>query len=229
MKSLEFDIKIGLFILIGLIIMTVITFSINDFFFKPGYNLYVKLGFANGIQQSAPVRLAGISIGEVKEASVFKNEDGKTMVKLKLWLMNDAKVEKDSNVIINTLGLIGEKYVEIIPGTPGTELASDGDSIAGHDSVSVEQITKKSYEIALKLEKAIEHMDDILSQVKSGRGTIGRLIYDETLYNESEGMMKDLRANPWKLLMRPSGVERKRAEDVQKAPKMKTNFNPAQR
>ena len=227
MRSLEFDIKIGLFMFIGLVILTVVTFSINDFFFKPGYNILVELGFANGIQQSAPVRLAGISVGEVKEAGVFKDDNGKTMVRLKLWLTNDAKVEEDSQVIINTLGLIGEKYVEIIPGTPGSALVSDGGIMKGHDSVSVEQITKKGYEIALKLEGAIESMDEILTQVKSGHGTVGKLIYDETIYNEAESMVKDLKAHPWKLLDRSGRTQRKTSEEKQPVSRTKTNFGPS--
>jgi len=225
MKSMEFDIKIGLFISVGLILLTIITFSINDFFFKPGYNIYATLGFANGVKKSAPVRLAGIEVGEVKEASVFKDKDKKTVVKLKLWLTNDAKVEKDAQIIINTLGLIGEKYVEIVPGTPGTIFLTDGDTITGHDSVSVEQITKKSYDIALKLEKAIDSMDAILKQVKSGDGTVGRLIYDDTIYKDVEAIIKDIKAHPWKLLGGP-GRARKKTEDVEVG-FTKTNFGPS--
>jgi len=176
MKPIEFEIKIGLFVFVGLILLTVITFSIGDFFFKPGYNIEVVLNFANGVQESAPVRLAGIEVGEVKDASVFKNEEGDTMVKLKLWLTNEARVEEDSKVLINTLGLIGEKYVEIVPGTPGSPLLKNGATIKGVSSVSVEQMTKKGYEIALKLEKVVDSLDAILKQVKSGKGTVGKLV-----------------------------------------------------
>jgi phospholipid/cholesterol/gamma-HCH transport system substrate-binding protein len=225
MKSMEFDIKIGLFISVGLILLTIITFSINDFFFKPGYNIYATLGFANGVKRSAPVRLAGIEVGEVKEASIFKDKDNKTVVKLKLWLTNDAKVEKDAQIIINTLGLIGEKYVEIVPGTPGTAFLVNGDTITGYDSVSVEQITKKGYDIALKLEKVIDSMDAILKQIKSGDGTVGRLIFDDALYKDIEAIIKDVKAHPWKLLGGPKRT-RKKTEDV-KVEFTKTNFGPA--
>jgi phospholipid/cholesterol/gamma-HCH transport system substrate-binding protein len=215
-KFLEFEVKIGLFVLIGLILLVIITFSIGDFFFKPGYSIYVILGFANGVQESAPVRLAGIEVGEVKETTVFKDNEGKTMVRLKLWLTNEAKVEEDSKVCINTLGLIGEKYVEIIPGTPGEALLKEGDTITGYDSVSVEQMTKKGYEIALKLEKITDSLDVILEQVKSGRGTVGKLVFDETVYNDIEAMVKDLRANPWKLLNKPSQARQKTEDKAQK-------------
>ena len=225
MKSMEFDIKIGLFIFVGLILLTVITFSINDFFFKPGYNIYAILGYANGVRKSAPVRLAGIEVGEVKEAGVFKDENGKTMVKLKLWLTSDAKVEEDAQMIINTLGLIGEKYVEIVPGTPGVSFLKNGDYIVGYDSVSMEQITKKGYDIALKLEKTIDSMDEILKQVKSGDGTVGRLIYDNTLYNDVEAIIKDIKAHPWKLIGGPKRA-RVKTEDVA-VESGSSNFGPS--
>ena len=121
MSFVEFEVKIGLFVFIAIILLTIITFSIGDFLFKSGYNIDVIFSFANGVQNSAPVRLAGIEVGEVKEAAVFKDQEGKTKVRLKLWLTSDANIENDSKVCINTLGLIGEKYVEIIPGTPGRD------------------------------------------------------------------------------------------------------------
>ncbi len=147
------------------------------------------------------------------------------MVKLKLWLTSDAKVEEDAQMIINTLGLIGEKYVEIVPGTPGALFLKNGDYIVGYDSVSMEQITKKGYDIALKLEKTIDSMDDILKQVKSGDGTVGKLIYDNTLYNDVEAIIKDIKAHPWKLIGGPKRA-RVKTEDV-KVESGSSNFGPS--
>lgn len=219
MKSIEFEVKIGLFVFIGIVLLTAITFSIGDFFFKSGYNIRVIMDFANGVEEAAPVRLAGVEVGEVKKANVFKDETGKTKVELKLWLTNDARIEKDAKVCINTLGLIGEKYVEIFPGTPGMPLLKDGEKIGGENSISIEQMTKKGYDIALKLEKVADSLDLILNQVKTGRGTVGKLIFDEELYDGVNGMVKDLKANPWKLLHRPRDPRVKTEDGDKKRPK----------
>lgn len=219
MRSLEFEVKIGLFVLIGVILLTVITFSIGDFFFKPGYTINLILGFANGIQQAAPVRLAGIEVGEVREAGVFKDETGKTKVKLVLWLMNEARIEKDAKVVINTLGLIGEKYVEISPGTPGGPFMEEGDTLEGHDPVSVEQLTQRSYDIVLKVEDTLDSMNKILKYVESGQGTVGKLIYDDSLYTNTDEMIKDLKSNPWKLLHRSRDADRHDSDTKQKGNK----------
>ena len=89
----------------------------------------------------------------------------------------------------------------------------------------MEQITKKGYDIVLKLEKAIDSMDAILEQIKSGDGTVGKLIYDDTLYDDVEAIIKDIKAHPWKLLGGP-GRTRKKTEDI-KVKSGKTNFGPS--
>ncbi|MFH1868507.1 MAG: MlaD family protein [Candidatus Omnitrophota bacterium] len=213
MKNIEFEVRIGLFVFVGLILLTIITFSIGDFFFKPGYNLNVELDFANGVSESAPVRLAGIEVGEVKDAAVFKDKDGRTRVKLILWLAKEAAVEKDAKIYINTLGLIGEKYVEIVPGTPGSELVIGGETLKGSSTVSVERITRKGYEVALKMEEVVDSFSEMLNQVKSGEGTLGKLVFDDSLYNEVRDMAQDLKANPWKLLNKPK-EPRQKSKDV---------------
>lgn len=211
MKSTNFEVKIGIFIFIGIILLIVVTFSIGDFLFKSGYNLKVVLNFADGIQAAAPVRLAGIEVGEVKRAYISRDpETNKTMVELLLWLTDDAKVEKDATVLVNTLGMIGEKYIEIIPGTPGSPFLRHNDIIVGHDSVSVQQMTQKGYGVILKLEEMIDSVNIILDKVKSKEGTIGKLFMEDKLYRDIEeitkeikAMVEELRRNPWKLLNKP--------------------------
>ena len=212
MKSLNFEIKIGLFIFIGLILLIIVTFSIGDFLFEQGYNIKVQMNFADGAQEAAPVRLAGVGVGEVKKAGIIRNEeDGTTKVELLLWLTNDAKIEKDATVVINTLGLIGEKYVEILPGTPGSPLVQDGDTLIGQDSISMQQITQKGYQIVVKLEEMIDSINFVLDKVKSKEGTLGKLLLEDKVHNDVEEitadvkeMVKDIKANPWKLLHKPS-------------------------
>ncbi len=211
MKHESFELKIGVFIFVGLILLTVVTFSIGEFLFKPGYNIKILLNFADGVQESAPVRVAGVEVGEVKKTTILRDPQANTTkVELLLWLANDAKVEKDSMVVINTLGLIGEKYVEILPGTPGSPVLKDGDTITGYDSVSMQKMTQKGYEIILKLEEMLNSMNSILEKVKAGEGTIGKLLVEDTVYTNLEEitadvkeMVKDLKAHPWKLLGKP--------------------------
>lgn len=211
MKVESFEVKIGIFIFIGIILLTIVVFSIGDFLFKSGYNIKAIFTFADGVQESAPVRVAGMEVGEVKKASIIKDpQTNQTKVELVLWLTNDAKVEKDATVLINTLGLIGEKYVEILPGTPGSPTLQNGETIVGYDSVSMQRMTQKAYDVVLKLDNMMDSLNLVLNKVKNSEGTIGKLLMEDKIYNDLseitgdvKGMVKDLKIHPWKLLGKP--------------------------
>ncbi|MFH0731433.1 MAG: MlaD family protein [Candidatus Omnitrophota bacterium] len=223
MKENSFEIRIGIFVFVGIILLAMVVFSIGDFLFKTGYNIKIHLNFADGVQIAAPVRVAGVEVGEVKSTSIFKDpETKKTKVELMVWLTDDAKIEKDATVLINTLGLIGEKYVEIIPGTPESPVLQDGDVIIGFDSVSMQKMTQKGYDVILKIETMLDSINGILDKVKAKEGTVGKLLMDDKLYNNIEeisedikAMIKDIRQNPWKLLSKPR-EPRKTEEDKDK-------------
>ncbi|MBF0522684.1 MAG: MCE family protein [Candidatus Omnitrophica bacterium] len=229
-SNLEF--KVGFFVIVAFIAFCVFIFSVSGTaIFEKGETLSVIFKFANGLKKSAPVRIAGVDEGLVKDITLFLDkQDGVTKARVELWIKKGARIPTDSVVIINQLGLMGEKYVEIIPGLKINEFIQDGQMMIGKDPISQEQISEKVLAASQKLEsvasgvndiihneknvaslsQALEHlnsitgnMNDILEQVKKGHGTVGKLLYDQVLYDDLEGMAADLKNNPWKLLYKP--------------------------
>src|SRR3989338_7443724 len=113
------EIKVGLFVFIAFVLLAVMIFSISDFYTSQAqytYPLRIRFSFVNGIDDGAPVRLAGVQVGEVREIRVYRDEaNQRTQVELGVRVSRDAMLEDDSTASINTLGLLGEKYVEIMP------------------------------------------------------------------------------------------------------------------
>ncbi|MEE9500171.1 MAG: MlaD family protein, partial [Candidatus Omnitrophota bacterium] len=107
-----FELKVGIFIAVGILIFFIIVFSIGDVYFvRRGYHVNVIFNFASGITEGAPVRLAGVNVGQIDKIDIFFDEkEKKTKVKLLAWV-NDEKIriEADSVALINTLGFLGEK------------------------------------------------------------------------------------------------------------------------
>lgn len=237
MKRLDLEFKVGIFVAMGIAILIAMIFSLNELKYSlQKYTLKLQFDFANGIEISAPVRLAGVQVGEVKDIRLaIDKERNKTVVELMITLDKNARIEEDAEAFINTLAIIGEKYVEIVPGTPGKRTLKRGDPpLKGKDTVPIEKLTEKGYEVATGLGDTIKYLNRmigdeqvqeafkatiidlrklvgsanvVMDKVKSGEGTVGKLFMDDKLYKELEDFIRDLKAHPWKLLQKPRGAK----------------------
>ena len=192
------ELKVGSFVLLALLALSFFILSISDFsFFEKGRHMQVVFNFASGLREAAPVRLAGVEVGLVRKLQVFvdKADGGKTKVRVDVWIKNNIAVPVDSNITINQLGILGEKYLEIIPGSSTALIKDDGVAI-GHDPVPIEKITEKIDSLMTKLGVTVDNVNE-------GHGTLGKLFTDESIYDNLDDLTLDLKSNPWKLLYRP--------------------------
>ena len=197
-RESHLELKVGSFVLLALLGLTFFVVSISDLsFIKKGHNFQVIFGFANGLHQAAPVRLAGVEAGIVKSMKVFVDgsDQQKTKVRVNLWIQKGVEIPLDSKITINQLGLLGEKYVEIMPGL-SKQFYNDDSILVGNDPVSFEKITEQVAVLTNKLEITVDN-------INKGHGTVGRLLTDESIYKNLDELTADLKTNPWKLLYRP--------------------------
>lgn len=208
-KSLEF--KVGVFVFIGIAILTWFVLMIGDFkLIRRGFHVKVTFGFANGIKLGAPVRVAGVDKGEVKEIKLTHGPDGAPKVTIRILVDAGTQIPVDSRAWVNTLGLLGEKYLEIIPGRDYGHLLVEDSVIVGEDPTSVQEVTDLVKDVTLQVKDTLLSLQvalENLNAVLEGQGTVGKLLTDDKLYTDIEEMFADLKRHPWKLLYRPKGVE----------------------
>ena len=231
-KESNLEFKVGLFMLISLVGLIIFIFSVSDSsILEKGKSVRVVFGFANGLKKNAPVRIAGVDEGIVKNIHLFfDRDDRKTKVEVGLWVKKETRIPIDSVVIVNQLGMMGEKYIEIFPGTDTQNFFEEGQIYVGKDPIAQAAISERMMEVSKKLESAVSginrlvsderniesfstmlenlslltgSLDDILYNVSEGQGTIGKFLYDDRFYEDLEGLAADLKENPWKLLYRP--------------------------
>ncbi len=178
------EIKVGLFVFIAFVLLAVMIFSISDFYTSQAqytYPLRIRFNFVNGIDTGAPVRVAGVQVGEVRAIGVYRDESTqKAQVELAIRLSKDALLEEDAVASINTLGLLGEKYLEINPGTPGKRTLEAGEILVGKDSVSTEKLMESTYKTVEEMQEAVGSLNQVISDPKAQEAL------KETLSNSKE-------------------------------------------
>lgn len=198
----KLELKVGIFVFVGLVILTVFIFSVGGIkTWSSGYDVNFIFHFVNGVKLGAPVRFAGVDVGQVKAIKLLPPaEEGKTMVKIVCWIHNGTRIPVDSSIWVNTLGLLGEKYVEIMPGIDSVNFLAKNGELKGEDPLAMQEVG----EMAKKIAKDI---DETFTKINCGEGTVGMLLNDNSLYQNLNAFTEDIKNNPWKLLYR--GKEKK--------------------
>lgn len=127
MFSLSSEAKVGLFVLVGLIILGYMSVQVGKqtLGLKRGYTLEVFFDNAAGLDRDASVQIAGVEVGRV-ESIILK--EGKALVRLRIT--PGVKLEKDAIAAIKTHGILGDKYIELHPGTHGETYLTAGERIS---------------------------------------------------------------------------------------------------
>ena len=234
------EIKVGVFVVSGLVLLGFFVFIIGDLatVFQPGYRLRVLFDSANGITEGSPVQYAGVEVGKVQRVSiVYPTDQAVPKVQLLVRLPSTVRIRADDEAAISTFGLLGEKYLEIVPGPGAGPILQAEGQLTGKPPVSTERIMERSNEVLNEFKQTLEGLNSFvgdpeariylkeallegrdatrqwkvlgerlnlaMSYAETGQGNLGRLLYDDALYQRVEAMVDDLRTHPWKLLVRP--------------------------
>lgn len=179
-NKFNLELKVGLFAFIGFVILILAVFSITEIYiFRPGYNIEVEFGFSNGITVGAPVRVAGLQVGEVKKINLsYDRDESRAKIALEIWLSRNIKIPKDSRAYVNILGLVGDAYLEIIPGKDYLNPLEEGEVLIGVDPLSTQSIMEIVNNVA-------RNFDDLLESVN-------KAINDETT-DDFKKIVKNIR------------------------------------
>lgn len=141
MKRENLEIAVGIFVLIGIIALGYLSFRLGkiDMFRTGYYTVYAEFDKVGGIKKGSVVEIAGVPVGSVEKVSI--NDKYHAVVEMKI--MNSIKLPDDSIASIRTKGLIGEKYVQIIPGGSEQYIARNGKIRETESSIDIEEVLSK--------------------------------------------------------------------------------------
>ncbi len=162
----------------------------------------------SGLVAGAPVWMAGVEVGNVRSVD-FVNLSSDRIVKLKCKIKSDVwyMMTADAQVQLGTIGFLGDKYVEIIPGSPDAPEIAKGAVVPTRDAGSAEGVFKATEEALGEAQSLVVNLDTVLARIRQGEGTLGRLSTDEALYVELTnlstklaGLVGDLQNNQERII-----------------------------
>lgn len=152
------ELKIGIMVITSLAILAIlIIVASGNYIYLRAYTIKVHFDYVSGLNKGAPVRLAGMEVGEVKDMALVDNK-----IEVTLRLTSNVRVKSDSKITINSLGIVGEKYVEITMGTPQGTILKQGSIIQGINPVNVEEMLSRTEAVVYKSEKIVTFIDKML-------------------------------------------------------------------
>ncbi len=138
---------------------------------------------AGGLRVGAPVRVEGVDIGNVTAIRVVSGH-GLTPVEvaMKISTRYSDYLRKDAVVSLNTAGVLGETFIDIDARAAKGSTLQEGDVLSSKEQASFQDVVRASQSTIQNVDILVRRVDRIVTQVESGQGSIGKLIYDEDLY-----------------------------------------------
>jgi len=190
------ELRVGLFVLVGLLILAFGIFYVTgQGVWGPKYRLNTFLPEVAGLATGAPVRLDGVEIGNVDRITLVPREHGKTpdkMHNVEIGMRLDRRYQNDiltdSVATLVTEGLLGNRYVNIQRGYTGVPL-KDGQAVPGGEEKAIKEVVERSADVLANLQALSEQIQDIVGDVKKGRGSIGKLLTDDQAYKHLNSIL----------------------------------------
>jgi len=181
------QLRVGTMVIIGLAILATGIFFISGQvgFFSRRYTLKTYISEAGGLRQGAQVRLAGVTVGNVERVQISPYAERNRAVEIVMAVPRNYQneIRADSVASIETVGLLGESYVNITRGSRAQEVVPDGGVLKSSEGAEIKQVVQNADDVIVNLRVLSAQLNNITGQLQSGKGSIGKLIYDQTLYN----------------------------------------------
>ena len=213
-KTTSQKIRLGLFVIIGLLIFILAIYFIGDKQKMFGKTNHLKTVFnnVNGLQLGNSVRYSGISVGTVRGIEMIN--DTSIRVDMIIDKAIFPYIKKDAVATISSDGLVGNMIISIIPGKGNEPSVDPGDEISSNNRIRTEDMMNTLSETNENAAKLTANLLKITNEIIEGKGTLGLLLNDTLMSKDLRETMRYLKS-----------TTKKTSETVTKIDKLVTSLD----
>ena len=193
------ELRVGLFVLAGAVLLAVVIFYVTGGSgFGPKYRLRAYLPEVAGLTIGAPVRVDGVDVGNVEKIEIAVPKPGEAASKernieidMRIQKSFQSYVRSDSSAGLITEGLLGNRYVDIERGYAGRVL-DNNEEIPGREEKELKEVVARSADLMDSLSSITRQASAVITDVRNGRGSLGKFMVDQTAYNHLNSSLENL-------------------------------------
>jgi len=185
------ELKVGLLITLAIVVLLWASFTgSGTSIFEDKISYIAYFDNVNGLIAGAPVWIAGVEVGNVKSVK-FVNLDSANQIEITIRVKQSVTnmITTDASIRLGTIGFLGDKYAEIIPGTIGKPLLTEGSAIRTEATGDISAVLSEGEDMMTSARHVMTNLDEITKRMKNGEGTLGQLATNDILYTELTSMI----------------------------------------
>ncbi len=186
-------IRTGIFAIAGLVLLVGAIFLIGkkQNMFGNTFHIYGTFRNVGGLAVGNNVRFVGVNVGTVESIKIISD----TVARVDMIIRDKVHpfLKSDAVASIGSDGLMGDKLISISSTSENATLIKDGGMIATVNPTDFSKIISRVEEIADNAQVITEGLANIATQISSGKGSIGRLLYSDEMSKELEGSVSNLK------------------------------------
>ena len=199
-KELKWSqLRVGLTVIVASLVLALLLFLMSGTggLFSRRITLFSYFDNAEGLRIGAPVRLSGVDIGNVTHIVIVREKDKQltpVQVTMKVTTKYGFNLRKDSVVSLETAGVLGEPYMDINSSEAVDVEAQNGDTLKTSVHPDFNEVVRSSQSTLQNMDALLKRADRILAFAESGKGSLGKLIYDPMLYDRLSQTVGELKS-----------------------------------
>jgi phospholipid/cholesterol/gamma-HCH transport system substrate-binding protein len=190
------ELKVGIMALVALVLLGILVFLItgSTTLFADKVTLYTYLSDSAALTKGANVRLNGILIGGVDKVELSGQSAPTRIVRVTMSVDKAflPSMPTDSQAMIAAENVLGSKYINIKRGIL-TDSIKPNSEVKALDTTDFDDVVQQGYTVLASLQGMLKRIDAIIGLVESGKGSIGKLLTDDALYQNLNGTVLEAR------------------------------------
>lgn len=184
--------KVSMVITISIIVLVLVVFFAGGLeeLFVPRAEIKAVIKDVKGLRKGAPVWVSGIEVGYVKKIRLDPQQG--TIVYLSIRKSALASLREDTSASVMTMGLLGDKFIELSPGTSEAKPINAGQFITGVPQTEITDLIEASGESLKTMNSVVKKLDSLLARIDQGEGTVAKFLADPGVYNNLKETTRSL-------------------------------------